>query len=450
MTLGAPRKGIRIPASAGPARAAKAVPPSITLLACAIVVSSSPTSSGRITRWAAKYGAMKQPSAKTSASRSGKLSRSAEWRSGSETRSGIRAASQTSIVVRAPSRSTTVPLGIPRIAIGRISTARTRVIFEGDPVVTSTHHGRARYVIREPRIETISAATSAAIGVLRIGSSFADLAIIVRPYVFVKCAHAEGHAGAQGSTPRADLGRRPASVRAARVRGRDGRSARGGDRALPRRDLQLLREQGGALRRARAPLVRPVRRDLARRGISRAARCDRARGSRLALGAGRGGAANAHGRTVPGADRASPEGDGRPARVAPGAAARPGPRRRSDRSDRALPRHARERVRLLAGDGRPDAGPGPADDADRDGRGAALEAELRRVGAGVDRLQLLHALDVVPCLRELDLAALLAPAVDVRLAGVVRRERQFLVVVLVEQVTEIPRAVANVQLRVDE
>ena len=77
-------------------------------------------------------------------------------------------ASHVSIVVRAPSRSTAIPLGMPRIAIGAISAARTSVIFDAEPVVTSTNHGSARYVIREPRIETTSAATRAAIGVLRI------------------------------------------------------------------------------------------------------------------------------------------------------------------------------------------------------------------------------------------------------------------------------------------
>ena len=136
--------GIRIPARAGPARPAIAVPPSMTLFACAIVASSSPTSSGRITRCAAKYGAMKQPSRKTSASRSEKWRRPAACRIGSATSNGTRAASQASIVVRAPSRSTTIPLGIPKIAIGRISTARTNDIFAADPVVTSTNHGSAR------------------------------------------------------------------------------------------------------------------------------------------------------------------------------------------------------------------------------------------------------------------------------------------------------------------
>ena len=116
----------------------------MTLFACAIVVSFSPTSSGRITRCAAKYGAMKQPSRKTSASRIEKWRTPAACRIGSATSNGTRAASQASIVVRAPSRSTTIPLGIPKIAIGRISTARTIDIFAADPVVTSTNHGSAR------------------------------------------------------------------------------------------------------------------------------------------------------------------------------------------------------------------------------------------------------------------------------------------------------------------
>ena len=76
------------------------------------------------------------------------------------------------------------------------------------------------------------------------------------------------------------------------------------------------------------------------------------------------------------------------------------------------------------------------------------QAELGAVGVGVDRLQLLHALDVVARLRELDPDALLPPAVDVRLARVVGGERELLVVVLVEQVAEVPGAVADVQLRI--
>ena len=63
---------------------------------------------------------------------------------------------------RAPSLATTAPLGIPSSATGAISTARTIPIFAADPVVTSTNHGRARKVIREPSDETISATISAA------------------------------------------------------------------------------------------------------------------------------------------------------------------------------------------------------------------------------------------------------------------------------------------------
>src|SRR4029453_18174204 len=78
-----------------------------------------------------------------------------------EARIGARARSETSIVVREPRRCTTTPLGTPRTAIGRISAARTRLILPGEPVVTRTNHGSARYVIRVPSTEIVSAATSA-------------------------------------------------------------------------------------------------------------------------------------------------------------------------------------------------------------------------------------------------------------------------------------------------
>src|SRR6186997_2298336 len=48
------------------------------------------------------------------------------------------------------------------------------------------------------------------------------------------------------------------------------------------------------------------------------------------------------------------------------------------------------------------------------------QSELRAVRVGVDPLQLLHAVDVVARLGELDPPPFLAPAVDVGLAGVVR------------------------------
>src|SRR5437763_15638980 len=56
--------------------------------------------------------------------------------------------------------------------------------------------------------------------------------------------------------------------------------------------------------------------------------------------------------------------------------------------------------------------------------------------------------DVVPGLGEGDPPPLGAPGVDVLLAGVVDRERGPLVAVLVEQMAQVPRAVADVDLRV--
>ena len=152
---------MRTPASTGPRSAANAVPPSIALFACDMRVSSSPTSSGRIVRCDAKYGGMKQPSSATIPSSRPKLRTPAAYRRGIDARIGARAKSAISIVVREPSRWTTEPLGIPRIAIGRISAARTRLILPGEPVVTSTNHGSARYVIRVPSTEIVSASTSA-------------------------------------------------------------------------------------------------------------------------------------------------------------------------------------------------------------------------------------------------------------------------------------------------
>jgi hypothetical protein len=55
----------------------------------------------------------------------------------------------------------TLPLGIPKIAIGRISAARTKLIFDTDPVVTSTNQGNATKVICVPVIEINSEANSA-------------------------------------------------------------------------------------------------------------------------------------------------------------------------------------------------------------------------------------------------------------------------------------------------
>jgi hypothetical protein len=133
----------------------------MTAFACAIVRSSSPTSSGRITRCEEKYGARKQPIPNTIASRSGKLRSPAPCSTGRLTISGTRAMSPINIVRRAPRCDTSVPLGMPRSATGNSSTARTTPMRVGDPVVTRTNQGRARNVICEPSDETLSATISA-------------------------------------------------------------------------------------------------------------------------------------------------------------------------------------------------------------------------------------------------------------------------------------------------
>ncbi len=74
--------------------------------------------------------------------------------------SGPRAASQMSIVFLAPSFAITVPAGMPKIAIGSISAARTQPTFAVEPVVARTNHGRATNVIAVPVSEMSSAATS--------------------------------------------------------------------------------------------------------------------------------------------------------------------------------------------------------------------------------------------------------------------------------------------------
>ena len=91
--------------------------------------------------------------------------------------SGARNASERSIVVRAPSRPISEPLGMPSRAIGAISTASTTLIRAAEPLVTSTNHGSATNVIAVPVVETTSATTSA--------DRVRDLMTIkiVRPYV---------------------------------------------------------------------------------------------------------------------------------------------------------------------------------------------------------------------------------------------------------------------------
>ena len=81
----------------------------------------------------------------------------------------------------APIRAMSEPAGMPTIAIGSISAARTQPIFAVEPVVTRTNHGSATNVIEEPVSETSSAVRSPrSERFLSIGE------IIKRPYGFVK------------------------------------------------------------------------------------------------------------------------------------------------------------------------------------------------------------------------------------------------------------------------
>src|SRR4029079_7207247 len=84
-------------------------------------------------------------------------------------------------------------------------------------------------------------------------------------------------------------------------------------------------------------------------------------------------------------------------------------------------------------------------------RGSAIactltQSELLRVRVGVDLLHVLDLLDIAPRLGELDADALLEPAVDVARAGMIRGERGELVAIAVEEVAEVPGAVADVDL----
>ena len=65
-----------------------------------------------------------------------------------------------SIVFLEPSCAITVPAGMPKMAIGSISAARTQPIFAVEPVVARTNHGSATNVIAVPVNETSSAVIS--------------------------------------------------------------------------------------------------------------------------------------------------------------------------------------------------------------------------------------------------------------------------------------------------
>ena len=151
--------------------------------------------------------------------------------------------------------------------------AITHPIFAVDPVVARTNHGRATNVIDEPVSETSSAAikprSERFFNIARQNNTYVRFCqgTSIRPMPKVSRGASRR---AEGPDPR----RRAPRVREVRLRRRDGRPPRGGDRPVARRDLPLLREQEGSLRRPRDgdehALRRRPRRVRARRRVPRA------------------------------------------------------------------------------------------------------------------------------------------------------------------------------------
>ena len=156
-----PIHAISAPAIAGPITSGRWLAPPKSPDALATAVSSSPSTSGMIVRCDAMYGAVKQPSRKTITSSAARLRCPLQCRIGTSATSGARTRSETSIERRAPRRKTSEPLGRPKSASGRISTASTTLMRVAEPVVASTNQGSATNVIALPVDETISARTSA-------------------------------------------------------------------------------------------------------------------------------------------------------------------------------------------------------------------------------------------------------------------------------------------------
>ena len=77
---------------------------------------------------------------------------------------GARRASQTSIVLRAPSRFTRLPLWIPKAAKPTASAPMTTLVRVAEPVVVRTNQGRASQVICAPVTEITCAPSSALMG----------------------------------------------------------------------------------------------------------------------------------------------------------------------------------------------------------------------------------------------------------------------------------------------
>ncbi len=114
-----------------------------------------------ITRWAAKCGPVKAPTANATAAMSPNDRTPAQWQSGITSISGPRQASQSSIVRRAPSLFSTRTPKKPASAMPIASNAITTLICVAEPLVVRTNHGRAIQVICAPLVEIVSAASSA-------------------------------------------------------------------------------------------------------------------------------------------------------------------------------------------------------------------------------------------------------------------------------------------------
>ena len=162
-------------------RSAAAVAPPKSADAFETAFSSSPRSSGMIERCDAMYGAMKMPSRKTIRTSSGNVRWPVQWRSGTSATSGARTMSETSIVVRAPSRATTRAARDPeqrhRQDLGREDDAHLRRRARRDE-----HEPRQRHEGHRAAGARDGLGGEQSAG----GSGSACLDNIVRPYVFVK------------------------------------------------------------------------------------------------------------------------------------------------------------------------------------------------------------------------------------------------------------------------
>ena len=110
---GAETVAIRIPPSTGPSSIVMRVAPWKSAFARPTSASSSPSSSGTITFWAAKYGPASAPSRKASTRIAPNASTPAQCSTGIASISGARIASASTIVRQAPRRRSTAPPGMP-------------------------------------------------------------------------------------------------------------------------------------------------------------------------------------------------------------------------------------------------------------------------------------------------------------------------------------------------